>query len=286
MPKKPTKHFLDTSVARSMLMGSQAYKNYFSGKFGKDSLYISRYVQMEFKRSYLRTVIKFYFTLNLPTIRTIDDALRLWSNRFAGSELTAIIQLASELFQTQRFNYTKASDKPKAIHALGLYIIRIELKLRRKFKDTGQDAARCARAAIPFKIDSYKIKESFKNFIEVFDDIQTCRKKCNIDQFILDHFSVETKNYVQIEAKLHSRTGINEGFVGVATALKAAIDSQGNACSCRLCGKIGDAVITLDTPRNIQLEHTDNSFNILCDSINQPHYHHPSETAVVVHGKS
>ena len=44
-------------------------------------LYISNYVQMEMKRSYLMNIISFYFILRLDTINNIGDALALWSNR-------------------------------------------------------------------------------------------------------------------------------------------------------------------------------------------------------------
>ncbi|MDZ7966366.1 MAG: hypothetical protein RM368_15540 [Nostoc sp. DedSLP03] len=42
-----------------------------------------------------------------------------------------------------------------------------------------------------------------------------------------------------------------------------------------------DVVIALNAPQNMQLEHTDNSFDYLCPSINQPHYKHPSENQIV-----
>ena len=47
------------------------------------------------------------------------------------------------------------------------------------------------------------------------------------------------------------------------------------ACDCKRCEKIGDAIIALDAPRDLRLEHTDSSFDYLCPSIKQPHYKHP-----------
>ncbi len=85
--KSVSEHFLDTSVARSLLLGTQAYKQYFNSQFGDQPLYISNYVQMEMRRSYLINLISFYFVLRLDTINNIGDALALWSNRFKTSEL-------------------------------------------------------------------------------------------------------------------------------------------------------------------------------------------------------
>lgn len=91
-------HFLDTSVLRSLLLGTQVYKQYFKSQFTDQQLYISNYVQMEMKRSYLINLISFYFVLRLETINNIGDAITLWSNRFKASELKAILQLIPQLF--------------------------------------------------------------------------------------------------------------------------------------------------------------------------------------------
>ena len=50
--------------------------------------------------------------------------------------------------------------------------------------------------------------------------------------------------------------------------------------------EIGDAIIALDAPRDMQLEHTDHSFDHLCPPIGQPHRKHPSEQHIVKDGFS
>ncbi|MBR8838604.1 MAG: hypothetical protein DSM106950_32540 [Stigonema ocellatum SAG 48.90 = DSM 106950] len=91
--KSAQEHFLDTSVARSKLLATQTYKQYFELQFADQPLYISNYVQMEIRRSYLINLISFYFVLRLETINSISDAIALWSNRFKTSSLKAILQL-------------------------------------------------------------------------------------------------------------------------------------------------------------------------------------------------
>jgi hypothetical protein len=120
-----------------MLFGTQVYKRYFTSQFGDHPRYISVYVQMELKRSYLRNVIDFYFTLRLHTLQTINDAFSFWSNKFKASELKAVLQLAADLFTGQGLDITRPRDKETALHVLGVYIRRVELKLRRRFTDIG-----------------------------------------------------------------------------------------------------------------------------------------------------
>ena len=69
--KSIPQHFLDTSVLRSLLLGTQVYKQYFESQFTAQPLYISNYVQMEMRRSYL---IKL---LNYPKTQILEDLLIL-----------------------------------------------------------------------------------------------------------------------------------------------------------------------------------------------------------------
>jgi hypothetical protein len=274
------RHFLDSSVARPILLGTQAYKQYFASQFGDNPRYISTYVQMELKRSYLCNVIDFYFTLHMHTLQTIHDAFSLWSNKFKASELKAVLQLAADLFAGQHLDFTRPRDKATALHILGVYIRRVELKLRRKFKDIGKDSTRCARAAVPFIVELENMAAGFKQFVEAFNDVETCRARCRIDHFLLNRYRADVEAYIDQATKLPNNTN-TRGFIAIAENLREILEKGGAACSCRRCERIGDAVIALDAPRNMQLEHTDHSFNHLCPPIDQPHQQHPSETQVV-----
>lgn len=86
---------------------------------------------------------------------------------------------------------------------------------------------------------------------------------------------------IQIASQLPKNTN-TRGFINIVTNLKEILKTGATACDCKRCEKIGDAVIALDAPRSMQLEYTDNSFDYLCPTINQPHYKHPSENRVVM----
>jgi len=189
-----------------MLFGSQAYKQYFASQFDDNPRYISAYVQMELKRSYLRNLVDFYFTLHLPTLQTISDTFSFWSNRFRGSELKAALQLAADLFAGQRLDLARPRDKATALHILGVYIRQVELKLRRRFTDLGKDSTRCARAVVPFKVELTNMAAGFKQFIEAFDDIETCRARCRIDHFLLNRYRSEVEAYIEQASQLPRNT--------------------------------------------------------------------------------
>lgn len=283
--KSGQEHFLDTSVARSLLLSTQTYKQYFESQFANQPLYISNYVQMEIKRSYLINLISFYFVLRLETINNIGDAIALWSNRFKTSELKAILQLIPQLFSTHQLNFSSPQDKEKALSILAIYIKRFELILRRKFNNTNIDSTACARALVPLTIDLKNPAGGLKQFADEFGDVKTCRSKCQIDQFLLVQYRDEISRLVQIASQLPKNSN-TRGFINIANNLKEILATGASACDCKRCEKIGDAVIALNAPRNMRLEHTDNSFDYLCPTINQPHYKHPSENQIVVTNSS
>lgn len=219
--------------------------------------------------------------LRLETINNIGDAIALWSNRFKTSELKAILQLIPQLFSTHQLNFSSPQDKEKGLSILAIYIKRFELILRRKFNNTNIDSTACARALVPLTIDLKNPADGLKQFADEFGDVKTCRSKCQIDQFLLVQYRSEIERLVQIASQLPKNFN-TRGFINIANNLKEILATGASACDCKRCEKIGDAVIALDAPRNMRLEHTDNSFDYLCPTINQPHYKHPSENQIVV----
>lgn len=273
-------HFLDTSVARSLLLATRMYQNYFNSIFGNQQLYISNYVLMEIKRSYIINLISFYFILRLDAISTIGDAITLWSNRFKGSELKAILQFIPQLFGDYQFNPNNPQNKEQALYVLASYIKRFELILRTKFKSIN-DSTACTRGLVALTVDLKSPESGFKKFVSEFGDVKACRSQCQIDKFLLTQYRSEIESLVKLASQLPKNTN-TRGFINIASNLKEILTSGAAACDCKRCEKIGDVVIALNTPRHMQLEHTDSSFNYLCPTINQSHYKHPSENQVVI----
>ncbi|BAZ08831.1 hypothetical protein NIES4071_06370 [Calothrix sp. NIES-4071] len=265
---------------RSLLLSTQVYQQYLDIQLTTKELYISNYVQMEIKRSYLVNIISFYFVLNLDGINTIGDAFALWSNKFKGSELKAILQVIPQLFNDRQLNFSNPKDKEKATSLLALYIKRFNLVIKTKFKNVN-DLTSCARALVQMDVDYNNPEPGLKKFLLEFQDTKTCRSQCQIDQFILIHYREEVEQLIKVASQLPRNTN-TRGFLNIASNLKEILAMGEKACDCKRCEKIGDAVIALNAPHNLRLEHTDSSFDYMCPTIEQPHYKHPSETQVVM----
>jgi hypothetical protein len=76
---------------------------------------------MEMYRSYLRNVIEFYGTLDLPGIHSFSDALTFWSNRYQDSKHKAIQQLVAQLF-SQNAREISLQTKESACRAIAALI--------------------------------------------------------------------------------------------------------------------------------------------------------------------
>ena len=278
------RHFLDSSVVQPMLLGTKAYQNYLAEQFVDGKIYISKYVQMEVKRSCIVPMIDFYFVLDMPSIQSIGDAMSMWSNKFSGREIKAVLRLMAKIIDTHNLRVSESRDKPIALRRLGSVIKRIEAELRRKFLDIGVNTTRCTRAQISF-VDTegglQSLADQLRDFITRFGDVDACRNQCRIDDFLLDRFQQQVKQAIsQAESLSNRKSSQNKGFVEISNNLNKIVEQGERACSCRMCGSIGDAVITFETPRNMRLDHTDYAFDQLCTIVNQPHYRHLSESEI------
>jgi hypothetical protein len=172
----------------------------------------------------------------------------------------AILQVIPQLFSTRQLNFSSPEDKQKALSLLAIYIKRFDLIIKTKYNHS-EDYTACA--LVPLNIDLKNPAIGLNKFVLEFEDTKTCRSKCNIDQFLLIQYRSKLEQIVEIASQLPRNTN-TRGFLNIANNLKEILISGATACDCKRCEKIGDAVIALNTPRNIQLEHTDNSFDYLC----------------------
>src|SRR5207248_1803025 len=145
-----------------------AYKRYFDTQFADGKSYVSRYIKMEIKRSFLCNVIDFYFVLRLPTIETIGDAFALWSDKFRSSEQKAIQSLVAQIVDTHAVDLSKPTDKEAALLSLAAYIKRFVGLLEQQFVDFGTDSTRCARARVPFEVNLEQPSEGLSSFLQQF----------------------------------------------------------------------------------------------------------------------
>jgi hypothetical protein len=273
-------YLLDSSVVRPMLLGTSTYQQYFVAQFQDQPFHISPFVRMEMYRSYLRNVIEFYSTLDLPGINSFSDALTFWSNRYQGSKHKAIQQLIAKLFSqnTHEISLQTKESSRSAIVALIQEFIR---DVQTQFLLLDTNMPQCARALVTLEPDGEEdFVETMAQFTDAFDDVTTARRQCRIHDFLLQDHRASLEAYRK-EAEAQPKTSASRGFIAIVDTLKIILEQGESACSCKCCERIGDVVIALDAPRHLQLEHTDQAFDYLCPPIGQPHRKHPSETQIL-----
>ena len=279
-PTATPKYFLDTSVARPIVLGTKKYQEYFSTVFQNSTKYISPFVEMEFRRSFICTVIDAYFIFKLTQIDDFGDLITFAANKYPSSQLKAFLQLAGQCFKIRKVVLTPAREKEKALYYFAELILRIQSKFHRSFVNTGRETTKCARASIKFDVKLKDVEAGFRKFQDEFSDTKGCRKKCSIDTFFIKRHKKSVEGYIQRASKIDAAKE-NDGFKKVADTLSEILKSGGKICSCKVCGSVGDAIITLNADREMILHHTDQSFDHLCPPVSQPHQKHASETAIV-----
>jgi hypothetical protein len=273
-------YLLDSSVVRPMLLGTRTYQQYFATQLQDQPCHISPFIRMEMYRSYLRNVIEFYNTLDLPGIHSFSDALTLWSNRYQGSKHKAIQQLVAKLF-SQNTHQISLQTKESSRSAIAALIQEFIRDVQTQFLLLDTNTPQCARALVTLEPDGKEdFIETMEQFTDAFDDVTTARRQCRIHDFLLQDHRASLEAYRQ-QAEAQSKTSASRGFIAIVDTLKIILEQGESACSCKCCERIGDVVIALDAPRHLQLEHTDQAFDYLCPPIGQPHRKHPSETQIL-----
>ncbi len=219
--------------------------------------------------------MNFHGSLLLPNIKSISDALSLWSNNFHTRELKSVFHLFSKLLSNRDLDYNSFKDKNLAAHFISDYIRRIYSYINRSIKDTGNDKGMCHRMSSPLDLDNNS-EYVFNDFIKFFLDPENS-KKCRINIFL-------DNNRKSIDAIIGQKdikvTGSNKsGFSTITTSLEQL--PSNNKISCTNCSKIGDLIIGLLSPNSMQLEHTDYSFDFICTILNKDHRRLNSETTVL-----
>lgn len=262
------RYFLDTTVARGLLLGTHSYRERLSARIHGDR-YVSPYVAMEMRRGYICHLIDFY---------SLGEAITLWTNRFSAREVKAVLALVAQLLEGHKLDPSGLHDKKVAQVAIRAYIRAIEAKFRNRFKNTGIDRTRCGRARVPLR--SFD-DGSLRSFRQRFGDTASRRRECTIDVFLSTTYASEVDGYVaNAEMSVEGGGRQSGGFTKIVAALaRLKKERSPRECTCASCAKIGDAVIALDTPRDMVLAHTDHSFDYLCPPIAQPHVKQPPESS-------
>ncbi len=265
-----TNYFLDTTVFRSFFLSSNVYKKYIKTNITINSSFFSKFVLMEFTRSYVANLINFYFLLDNPEILSLGDAISIWSNKYKTSELKAILQLIGKLPQIYEID-----NKESAKKAIESYVRLILVKAKTTFKDAGTDSTRCSRALVNLSLTSDNFSDAMRQFKIEFDSTDYHQNKCRVYSFLFIKHRTDITSFINGAAA----SSCSQAFKNVALSLSIIANEGLSKCTCRMCGNVGDAIICLDCPQSMILVHSDNSFDDMCAMTKQPHNKLHSEIA-------
>lgn len=280
----PTDHFIESSVARGILTGTHSYGEWLRKEMPNGHRFTSPFVAMELCRSYLCGMIEFYHTLNMVTISTVSDAIKFWSHRYQPRDVKLgcliigdLLSLIEEQYATAGVRTANPNDKAYALTVLADLIGNFEIHIRRTLAVLQGQKLYCSRAQVSMAFSADTIAEDLQRYLDEFDDVTSHKAQCSIVQLLVSG-KADIDQWQSAAEKLKS-TQANQPIRDFVNRVVEAASDPSNNCSCNNCGVIGDAVITLDAPRSMCLEHTDDSFNFLCGNIGQPHNQRPSEVA-------
>ena len=259
------KHFLDTSVVRPLLTSPKKVKQYYSDKLKGDK-YICDYIKMEFYRGYIKSSIDFYFLLAMPQYNTFSEALHVWSNKFQIREHKNIEIMIANLFEFRRC----LNNKEECLRALADYTRRLIGKLNTNFKMIGDDNTYCAKGKSKLDFAPVSLNECLRKFFDVIKDNEQY-KKCKIYEFVNKKQRENIELIIENKDKLRD-LGDKKGFDKI---IKAIEELKSKEITCSYCSKLGDAIISILSNIDMNLEHTDYSFNYLCEILKKsiPYIH-------------
>lgn len=271
-------HVLDSSVARKIITGASYYKEYYDSEFSDQDLNVSDYVFMEFRRSLIIPLLEFICLVDMPENRCLDDALAIWEDHFSSGKLKAVGFIVRKLIRFDKINPSDADSKQLTVLRLSQIVNDLEREWRTVFVQYNGHTE-CPRAKAKLKLKGASAALDAELFAKSFNAVVKQRKQCDIGKMLFHTSSQDVAKMCAWLKQQHEKS--NPGFYKVTRNLTEFANNHAKLSSCIACAKIGDAVIAIDTSKSKRLEHTDLSFEDLCDSIGLPHKLHPSARAVL-----
>lgn len=273
------KPYLDTSVVRALMGGNPTHKRVVLDELGSAKPTISKFTEMETRRGVIVELLEFCDLLKNPNITTLGEAFDQWGQSFKTRSIKTINTFVNQFADSIPI----ARDNTEELYyRLSLYVEDLERKIG-EFEVINTNQTKCARASIKFAIaDTNRVEDSVKSFLAEFGNVTKCKSLCNIEKFVANKHLKQVKSLIQDNQQ--NPSGPNSAHNKIVTQLALNL-SGSKPHSCSNCGKIGDAVIVLECPKNSELFHTDLVFDRMCDLLEKHHRLLPSQTAIVNEGK-
>lgn len=273
---KPPKHLLETSLLRPLTCRSQTFKERIHAELGDGRRYTSRLVRMEFRRGLLLRLAEFCIQLQLPTVHSADDLLNDWANHFGDRDAKIAVYLCRQLLPAG-IDLTSPTTKPAVFRRVAQLLLELEARLTEGTTESPDAGHRCERA-VPHLVTraTYpeEILQALVAFADRIQDTAYCRAHCTIDRFLQSHQAMVDTWTAEADS-VHGDA--RKAMQTTAPHATSTLNKGPEAWSCKDCEKLGDWIITLDCPPNLQIEHLDHIYDYLCPSRGLAHRKHPPD---------
>jgi len=266
------KSFLDTSVVCKLHVGTSLQQEHLSNAIPKD-WYVDSYIKMEFYRACLMQWIYLYFESGESIHNTFGDAMKYYSQRFSREAKATVNAIGSLEFHG--FSMTRPEHKEGCRQRLLDFIFEIAIQFRETFKDTGNNPTRCARVPSLIKLPERASERDgiLQAVRSTFDNVKECRSKCQIEN-LFDRESYKTK--LDAVSKTTKKT---EPLEKIREAITTA-QADPSRITCRLCAKMGDAIIASILDPAWKLHSLDSAHETISEAIGLEYQIHPSDAAL------
>ena len=221
----------------------------------------SIYIRKEFIRRWIHYYIRMAFAVDY--FQDLGKAMHYLEQDFSIRDVkTGLHGLA--LLLAEKGEIKNSHDMAKELSRLAIGNLR---KFDRRFRRRTPSKCGCKIGGKELRVDFNHLFEDLRAFIDSIGEVDDCP----INEFLAIGGN-------RLAGKLlKARDVVSKTKSGEKLR---ALHDKGTPITCRLCAKIGDAVIALDQPPSWCLVHIDKDFNILCPAVGREHKPIQSERAI------
>lgn len=286
-----SKLFLDTSIARSLLLPRDPWEKDLAEKWRDVPLYVSSFVTMELRRSIIFVHARFLSSWTSDKVGSLAEAMIPLRNSFRPREVKTIMEgliwlmdalsregeIPGEIKEdinrlTQRlsilfpemtvfgFNHIRASWMS--------WIVNLDLDIEAKFRRVDSVGSNCQRGNVTMSkvaLGERSLAAIFSRFIEEFGNTEAHQGSCDLCTFLFSTSSTKVSQLVNHSCS-RSMTGC-ESFTATSQELRKLSDAQTPTASCARCERIGDAVVALESPESYVIHVRDHAFSIFREAL-------------------
>jgi hypothetical protein len=216
---------------------------------------VSRFIRMEYVRGVVLNLIDLYFLIKESD--SVSDALIDWSQKVNQERKLKIVLMTMNQWLLGHEDW---QDSNKSLNRLGDLIVRLVYEFDEHFKDRAPDRLSCSLGRIGFPRRTFH-EDMLLRFYERFKAVQDSVPNCSLCQFKAKQQSSLSRRKIDLHGPAQrTKYAKYKGYVQQAERLEAELTSATAVPKCRICERLGDTIIMLQTPEKSILVTADRAF--------------------------